>query len=50
MRVSVGEMVLYQGNEYKIIHVYPSNYCEVRKEGTFRIILVHADDVQLLSK
>lgn len=50
MRVNIGDIVQYIDKKYKIIHIYVSNYCEIREEGTFKTILVHADDVQILPR
>ncbi|HHY74559.1 MAG TPA: hypothetical protein GX497_15310 [Bacillus bacterium] len=50
MRVSIGDKVLYRGKEYNIIHVYASNFCEIREAGTFKTILVHLNDVECLHK
>lgn len=48
MGVNVGDMVLFGEKQYKVIHIYATNFCEIREDGTFRTILVHVNQVELL--
>lgn len=48
MRVNVGDKVLFGEKEYKVIHIYASNFCEIRENGTFRTILVHINQIELV--
>lgn len=49
MEVSIGDKVCYQEKEYRIYYIYTSNYCEIREEGTFRTILVHIEEIELIN-
>lgn len=48
MPFNIGDKVLFNEKEYKVIHIYTSNYCEIREEGRFKTILVHIDEVELV--
>ncbi|WP_017753665.1 hypothetical protein [Calidifontibacillus oryziterrae] len=48
MRINIGDKVVYEDKEYKVIHIYTSNFCEIREDGTFKTILVHMNEMKLL--
>lgn len=45
MRFNIGDTVQYNDNEYKIIHIYISDFCEIRENESFKTILVHIDEI-----
>ncbi|MBZ5753779.1 MULTISPECIES: hypothetical protein [Metabacillus] len=32
-KLEYGSVVLYEGKPYKIMYIYSSGYCEIKKEG-----------------
>ncbi|MDP1471785.1 hypothetical protein Q8G32_28510 [Priestia megaterium] len=46
--MSIIKEVLYHGERFKIIHVYRSGYCELRKvNDSFKVELVLLNDILL---
>jgi hypothetical protein len=47
-----GKLVLYDGKEFKVIHAYDSNYCEIAENNESRvlnIVLVKSSDLKEVS-
>lgn len=47
----IGDPVLCHGKKYMIVHMYTSNFCEIKEvRNPFHVELVHISDMTFLNK
>ena len=44
--MQVGDVVIYESKVYKIVHIYDSGFCEIKKkDSTYEVLLVKLSEL-----
>ncbi len=47
LMMKVGDVVIYESKRYKIVHIYKSGYCEIKKEdSSYEVLLVKLSELK----
>lgn len=45
--LSLGDEVTYEGKVYIVLHIYDSNYIEIKDKDSFIVELVHISEIKI---